>query len=70
MSLQAEYPVTSICEVLGLARSTFYHRASEVDESDLQGVKVAKLRPGATSLSQCIIFLIHLLKLLPDIVTG
>jgi transposase InsO family protein len=36
MSLQAEYPVTSICEVLGLARSTFYHRASEVDESDLQ----------------------------------
>jgi transposase InsO family protein len=36
MSLQAEYPVKSICEVLGLARSSFYHRAREVDEDDLR----------------------------------
>lgn len=36
MSLQAEYPVTSICEVLDLARSSFYHRAKPVDEDDLR----------------------------------
>ena len=36
MSLRAEYPVTSICEVLDLARSSFYHRAREVDEDDLR----------------------------------
>jgi len=36
MTLRAEYPVISICGVLDLARSTFYHRASELDESDLQ----------------------------------
>src|SRR5690606_40698113 len=36
MSLQAEYPVTSICGVLGLARSSFYHRPKPVDEDDLR----------------------------------
>ena len=36
MSLRAEYPVTSICAVLGLARSSFYHRARPVDEDDLR----------------------------------
>jgi transposase InsO family protein len=36
MSLQAEYPVTSICGVLGLARSSFYHQAKPVDEDDLR----------------------------------
>jgi transposase InsO family protein len=36
MTLRAEYPVKSICGVLDLARSSFYHRASEPDESELQ----------------------------------
>jgi transposase InsO family protein len=36
MSLRAEYPVKSICRVLDLARSTFYHRAREADERDLR----------------------------------
>ena len=36
MSLQAEYPVKSVCGVLGLARSSFYHQAREADESDLR----------------------------------
>jgi len=36
MSLRAEYPVTSICAVLDLARSSFYHQARSVDEDDLQ----------------------------------
>lgn len=36
MSLQAEYPVTSICGVLGLARSSFYHQAKPVDEDELR----------------------------------
>lgn len=36
MSLRAEYPVKSICEVLYLARSSFYHRARPADEDDLR----------------------------------
>jgi transposase InsO family protein len=36
MSLQAEYPVKSICAVLDLARSSFYHQARPVDEDDLR----------------------------------
>lgn len=36
MSLQAEYPVKSICGVLDLARSSFYNRGKSVDEDDLR----------------------------------
>ncbi len=36
MTLQAEYPVKSICEVLALPRSTFYHRVSRNDEGELR----------------------------------
>jgi hypothetical protein len=36
MSLQAEYPVKSICDMPGLARSSFYHRVKSVDENDLR----------------------------------
>jgi transposase InsO family protein len=36
MSLRAAYPVKSICGVLDLPRSTFYHASTAGDESDLQ----------------------------------
>jgi len=36
MSLRAQYPVKSICGVLDLARSTFYHHGIEPDDSDLR----------------------------------
>ena len=36
MTMRADYPVKSICEVLALPRSTFYHRASEPDERALR----------------------------------
>lgn len=36
MTMQADYPVKTICEVLALPRSSFYHRASASDEADLQ----------------------------------
>jgi putative transposase len=32
MTMQAEYPVKTICQVLDLPRSTFYHRASVPDD--------------------------------------
>ena len=36
MTMQADYPVKTICEVLDLPRSSFYHRASEGDDPDLR----------------------------------
>jgi len=36
MTLQADYPVTTICEVLDLPRSSFYHCASGSDDPDLR----------------------------------
>jgi transposase InsO family protein len=36
MTMQADYPVKTICEVLDLPRSSFYHRASQSDDPDLR----------------------------------
>lgn len=36
MRLQDSYPVKSICAVLGLPRSTFYHRATHKDDTALR----------------------------------
>ena len=36
MTMQAEYPVNTICAVLDLPRSSFYHRAGETDDTDLR----------------------------------
>jgi hypothetical protein len=36
MTMQADYPVKTICEVLDLPRSSFYHRASTSDETAMQ----------------------------------
>jgi transposase InsO family protein len=36
MTMQAEYPVKTICAVLDLPRSSFYHRAGETDDTDLR----------------------------------
>lgn len=36
MTMQNDYPVKTICEVLDLPRSSFYHRTSESDDRDLQ----------------------------------
>lgn len=36
MTMQADYPVKTICEVLDLPRSSFYHRASEGDDPALR----------------------------------
>ncbi len=41
MSLRAVFPVKSICEVLDLARSTFYHAPTAADERDLRAVLLA-----------------------------
>lgn len=38
MTLQTDYPVKTICEVLNLARSTFYHTAAAVKDGDLRAV--------------------------------
>jgi len=36
MTIQAHYPVKTICDVLDLPRSSFYHRVSENDDADLR----------------------------------
>ena len=36
MTMQTHYPVKTICDVLDLARSTFYHTAVAVPDSDLR----------------------------------
>jgi len=36
MTLQKEYPVTEICEVLDLPRSTFYHRSTAQNDTALR----------------------------------
>lgn len=38
MTMQADYPVKTICDVLDLPRSSFYHRVSASDEADLRAV--------------------------------
>lgn len=35
MKLSEEYPVSAVCEVLGLARSTYYSRSEEREEEEL-----------------------------------
>jgi putative transposase len=35
MTMQADYPVKTICDVLDLPRSSFYHHASETADADL-----------------------------------
>ena len=34
MKLSEEYPVSAVCEVLGLARSTYYSRSEEREEEE------------------------------------
>ncbi len=36
MTMQANYPVKTICDVLDLPRSSFYHRVSASDDADLR----------------------------------
>lgn len=36
MTMQANYPVKTICEVLDLARSSFYHLAAAAEDGDLR----------------------------------
>jgi transposase InsO family protein len=36
MTMQTDYPVKTICGVLDLPRSSFYHRASERDDPNLR----------------------------------
>ncbi|MBN2305003.1 MAG: transposase [Anaerolineae bacterium] len=36
MMLQQDYPVTEICEVLDLPRSTFYHQSTAQDDTALR----------------------------------
>lgn len=36
MTMQSEYPVKVICEVLDFPRSTFYHRSTPADDGDLR----------------------------------
>lgn len=36
MTIRADYPVKTICEMLNLPRSSFYHRTSASDVADLQ----------------------------------
>lgn len=36
MTMQMDYPVTTICAVLDLPRSNFYHRVHEKDDADLR----------------------------------
>ncbi len=36
MTMQADYPVKTICEVLDLPRSTFYHTRAVAEDSDLR----------------------------------
>jgi transposase InsO family protein len=36
MTMQNEYPVKTICDVLDLPRCSFYHRAGETDDTDLR----------------------------------
>ena len=36
MRLQTDYPVKTICAVLDLARSTFYHTAAAAEDGDLR----------------------------------
>jgi hypothetical protein len=36
MTMQTDYPVKTICAGLDLARSSFYHRAIESADTDLQ----------------------------------
>lgn len=38
MTMQTDYPVKTICEVLDLPRSSFYHRTSEAEDADLRTV--------------------------------
>jgi transposase InsO family protein len=36
MTMQTDYPVKTICEVLNLPRSTFYHSAAAAENGDLR----------------------------------
>jgi hypothetical protein len=36
MTMQTDYPVKTLCDVLDLPRSSFYHRASETADADLR----------------------------------
>jgi len=38
MTMQKDYPVTEICEVLDLPRSTFYHHSTAQDDTALRQV--------------------------------
>lgn len=38
MTMQTNYPMTTICRVMDLPRSSFYHRVSETDEGELRQV--------------------------------